>query len=136
MKKWLFPIASSILWTFLVIFIFCIGVGGNGDGSGFFGVIVALFCIILCCIIVMPTVCFMYSRYCLLDQKYRFLFTLYQSFLITLPYLILFFEDNETFLYSFILFVWCELWSLIGLIKFKRKNQNKLNWQIPICRTE
>ena len=33
-------------------------------------------------------------------------------------------NESETFVYSAILFVWCELWTLLGLIKFKRKKQN------------
>ena len=123
MKKWLFPVASAILFAFLLIFIFVVGVGGNGDGSGFVGAIVSLLLIIVCLAIVPPIVCFVYAKRFLVDQKIRFLFTLYQSFLITLPYLILFFESDKTPAYAFVMFVWSELWSLLGLVKFKRRDQ-------------
>ena len=125
MKKWLFPIAYAIISIVIFLLIGVLGVFGNGDGTGYGGVVIILCGIIFYCLIIVPAMCLVYSKRCLSGERFRVLFTLYQSLLISLPYLILFFKDNETFLYSFILFVWCELWSLLGLVKFKRKIKNK-----------
>ncbi len=127
MKKWLFPIASAIISVVIFLLIGVLGVLGNGNGTGYGGVVIVLCGIIFYCLIIVPAMCLVYSKRCLPGGRFRVLFTLYQSLLISLPYLILFFRDNETFLYSFILFVWCELWSLLGLIKFKRKIKNKID---------
>ena len=127
MKKWLFPIAYAIISIVIFLLIGVLGVCGNGDGTGYGGVVIILCGIIFYCLIIVPAMCLVYSKRCLSGERFRVLFTLYQSLLISLPYLILFFKDNETFLYSLILFVWCELWSLLGLIKFKRKIKNKID---------
>ncbi len=125
MKKWLFPFTSAIISIVIFLLIGVLGVLGNGDGTGYGGVVIVLCGIIFYCVIVVPAMCFMYSKRCLSGERFRVLFTLYHSFLIALPYLILFFKDNETFHYSVIFFAWCELWSLLGLIKFRRKNQKQ-----------
>ena len=127
MKKWLFPIAYAIISIVIFLLIGVLGVCGNGDGTGYGGVVIILCGIIFYCLIIVPAMCLVYSKRCLSGGRFRVLFTFYQSLLISLPYLILFIKDNETFLYSFILFVWCELWSLLGLVKFKRKIKNKNN---------
>ena len=125
MKKWLFPIAYAIISIVIFLLFGVLGVFGNGDGTGYGGVVIILCGIIFYCLIIVPAMCLVYSKRCLSGERFRVLFTFYQSLLISLPYLILFIKDNETFLYSFILFVWCELWSLLGLVKFKRKIKNK-----------
>ena len=125
MKKWLFPIAYAIISIVIFLLIGVLGVFGNGDGTGYGGVVIILCGIIFYCLIIVPAMCLVYSKRCLSEERFRVIFTFYQSLLISLPYLILFVNDNETFLYSFILFVWCELWSLLGLVKFKRKIKNK-----------
>ena len=125
MKKWLFPIAYAIISIVIFLLIGVLGVCGNGDGTGYGGVVIILCGIIFYCLIIVPAMCLVYSKRCLSRERFRVLFAFYQSLLISLPYLILFIKDNETFLYSFILFVWCELWSLLGLVKFKRKIKNK-----------
>ena len=125
MKKWLFPIAYAIISIVIFLLIGVLGVCGNGDGTGYGGVVIILCGIIFYCLIIVPVMCLVYSKRCLSEERFRVIFTFYQSLLISLPYLILFVNDNETFLYSFILFVWCELWSLLGLVKFKRKIKNK-----------
>ena len=127
MKKWLFPIASAIFSIVIFLIIGVLAFLGNGDGSGYGGVVI-LFCgIVFYCMIIVPAMCLVYSKRCLSGERFRVLFTLYQSLIIPLPYLILFINETETFLYSFILFVWCELWALLGLIKFKRKIKNKID---------
>lgn len=121
MKKWLVPLVYPFISVFVFLLIGAVGVWGNGDGTGYGGVVIVLGGIIVYCVIAIPVMCFLYSKCCLLEQRFRFLFTLYQSFLITLPYFILFLKENETIVYSIILFLWCELWALFGMIKFNRK---------------
>ena len=121
MKKWLVPLIFPVISIVVFLLIGAAGVLVNGDGTGYGGVVIILGGIIIYCVLAIPTMCFLYSKRCLLKQRFRFLFTLYQSVLITLPYFILFSKDNETIVYSIILFVWCELWALLGLVKFKRE---------------
>ena len=51
MRKWLFPVDSAIISVFLLLVVFVLGVSGNGDGTGYGGVMIALGGIILCCVI-------------------------------------------------------------------------------------
>lgn len=125
MKKWLIPIAYPFISIVTFLLSGVVGVLGNGDGTGYGGIVIVLCGLIVYCVIVIPVMCLLYSKRCLLGQRLRFLFTLYQSLFITLPYFILFSKDNETIIYSSILFVWCELWSLLGLVKFKRKSKRQ-----------
>jgi len=127
MKKWLFPLACSLISIIAFILSGILGVLGNGDGTGYGGVVILLCGFIVYCVIVIPIMCTVYSKRCLSGQRFRFLFTLYQSFLITSPYLICFMKDNETIVYSFILFVWCELWGLVGLVRLKYEKTTLIN---------
>lgn len=117
MKRWLVP----IIFSFISIAAFLLsGIGGalrNGDGTGYGGLVIVLFGLIVYCVIVIPAMCLLYSKHCLSGQRFRFLFTFYQSLLVTLPYFIWFSEDHKTMVYGIILFIWCELWALLGLVK-------------------
>ena len=117
MKKWLVPLTFLVISIVVFLLIGVFGILGNGDGTGYGGVAIVFGCIIIYCVLAIPTMCFLYSRHCLLEQRFSFLFTLYPSVLITIPYFIFFSKA-----YGVILFVWCELWALLGLVKFKRKN--------------
>lgn len=121
MKKWLIPLAYPII--FIVTFLFIGALLGWGDvgGTGYGGAVIFLCCLIFCFVIVIPIICFLYSKRCLSGQRYGFLFTLYQSLLITLPYFATFIHEDETAIYALILFAWCELWSLLGLANSKKK---------------
>ena len=116
MKKWLFPIASMA-----IIILMILGSMVCGALFGEYGGAVVVFCaIILFVLIIVPIRWFSYSKRCLRNQKFLFLFTLYNSFCFVLPYFLIFIRDDETILYSLIFWGWCELWSLLGLI---HKNQ-------------
>ncbi len=119
MKKWLIPLVFLLVSIVALLLIGAVGILGNGDGTGYGGIVIVLFGIIIYCVIAIPIMCFLYSKRCLLGQRFRFLFTLYQSLLITLPYFVLYSKENETIVYSIILYLWCELWALLGLVKFK-----------------
>lgn len=122
MKKWLVPFAFPFISIVAFLFIGVVGILGNGDGTGYGGVVIVLVGIIIYCVIAIPAMCLLYSKCCLLGQRFRLLFTFYQSFFITLPYCIFFSKENETIVYSILLYSWCELWALLGLLKFKSKN--------------
>ncbi len=125
MKKWLIPLS----YPFISIAAFAISglLGVLGAGSG--GIVIVLGGLIFYCAIVAPAICFIYSKRCMSGQKLRIFLTFYQSFLIALPFLIWFsfiVHENEPGMgaYSLIIFVWCELWSLIGLIKKRKTIEN------------
>ena len=124
MKKWLVPLAYPLISVGAYALSSAIGVLGNGDGTGYGGLVIFLFCLGFYCVIAVPAMCLMYSKHCLIGQKFRFLFTLYQSLLIVLPYLVVLGKEPETFVYGSVLFAWCEVWSLIGLLIFKNKAQD------------
>ena len=121
MKKWLFPLAYPLFTVIGIILSGVAGSLGNGDGTGYGGVVIVLGGLIFYCAIVIPILCVIYSKRCLFGQRFRFLFTLYQSFLITLPYPIILWKENETLFYSILLFAWCELWGLLWLIRLKHE---------------
>ena len=117
MKKWIIPIAYSFVSTAVYFISGAVGalVGGNDTGYG--GVLIILFGLILYCGIAVPAMCILYSKKCLPGRRLRLLFTLYQSLLIALPYLIV------NAVVGLILFAWCESLSLLGLVKLKHKKQ-------------
>ena len=123
MKKWLIPLTFPFVTVIACLLSGAVGALGNGDGTGYGGVAITLAGLIFYGVIVVPAMCIVYSRYCLSEQKFRFFFTLYQSLLISLPCWIPFFMSRQivSIVYGAILFAWCEIWSLGGLIRWKRK---------------
>ncbi len=123
MKKWLVPLSFPFVSIAAVLLSGVAGVLGNGDGTGYGGIVIALCGIIVYCVIVIPVMCLLYSKKCLLEQRFRFLFTVYNSFLISLPYFVFFsLHDVEIDFYvPLIIFGWCELWALLGFVNFKGK---------------
>ncbi|MBE6648876.1 MAG: hypothetical protein E7614_05070 [Ruminococcaceae bacterium] len=125
MKKWLSPIISTISLVLMYLV-----VGGfiswkNPNDVGYGGLVFFLYIMVFIVLVVVPILCFSYAKRCLKNQRYRFLFTIYNSLCIVLPYLLLFIREDETIIYSLIFFGWCELWSLIGLSKAKDRNQEE-----------
>ena len=91
---------------------------------GYAGAVYALWGIIICGVVIQPAICFAYSRRLLIDQKFRIFFTVYNSFFVSLPFFILFSLNAENDWYNpLIIFVWCELWGLLGLVKINGKKQ-------------
>ena len=67
--------------------------------------------------IAVPAMSFIYSRVILRDSEKRILLTLYNTIVITLSYLLRYCTEDETYVYSLILFAWSFLWGMLGLIK-------------------
>ena len=125
MKKWLIPLTFPFLTVIAHLLSGVVALCLSGKDLG--GVIVVLYGIIAYCLIGVPIICILYSKRCLTGQRFRFLFTVYQSFLISLPYIILFsfLIAEPRVLFGLIFFAWCELWGLIGLVRFKRKTKKQ-----------
>lgn len=121
MKKWLVPFAYPVVF---VAALFLVKQAVESAKDGWAGLGVLLYGIGSYCALVIPAMCIVYAKWCLTGQRHRLLFTLYQSFFITVPYLILCLIDGEIF-YSLILFAWCELWALLGLIPLKRRKRTQ-----------
>ena len=117
MKKWFVPFAYPVVF---VVALWLVKQAVDSAKDGWAGLGVLLYGIGIYCALVVPTMCIVYSKWCLAGQRHRLPFTLYQSFFITAPYLILCLIDGEI-VYGLILFAWCELWALLGLIPLKRK---------------
>lgn len=125
MKKWLFPFLSQITMLGMVLFVCALAYFLGGSDSGYGGVIIGLFGLVFCLAIILPLLCFSYSRYCLVGEKFPILFTVYHSFILVLPYSILYLIERETIVYTAIFFVWCQIWALTGLVRWKRKKRKR-----------
>ena len=75
----------------------------------------------------MPISSFQYSKRVLRNCKNRIVYTLLHSLSICLSYLLLFFMDGETYFYALVVFIWCEIWGLLGLIGKRDKKENEIS---------
>jgi len=76
--------------------------------------------------IVYPSISFVYSKKLLSNGKHRILQSILCPITFALSYVSLLFMEDETYLYALVIFVWCELWSLLGLIKRKKGKEEKV----------
>ena len=76
--------------------------------------------------IVYPSISFVYSKKLLSNGKHRILQSILCPTAFTLSYVSLLFMEDETYLYALVVFAWCELWSLLGLIKRKKDKEEKV----------
>ena len=74
---------------------------------------------------VYPSVSFAYSKKFISNGRYRLLQSILCPVTFALSYVSFFFMEGETYLYTLVIFAWCELWSLLGLIKQKKDNKKK-----------
>ena len=125
MKKWLFPIISTISLTLTYLVVGGFIAWKNPNDSGYGGLVIFLYIMAFIVLVIVPILCFSYAKRCLKNQRHRFLFTIYNSLCIVLPYLLLFSREDETIIYSMLFWGWCELWSLIGLSKAQDNNQEE-----------
>ena len=116
LKKYIYPFVFPII--LLVTMLLCsllisdVGIGGA---------VIAIFAIIIIVGVILPCNCFLYGRKILSKEKRKYLFTFYNSSIITLFYLLSFCMEGETYLYSAILFAWAELWTVLPLLIPKKK---------------
>ena len=119
-KKYIYPFIFVItaLLSFLILSFFL-----EKQNADIGGAIVLLFALILIVCVFLPIYCFTYGKKVLLNEKRKLLFSLYNSAIITLSYLLPLCMEGETYIYSLILFGWCELWTALPLIEFKKRTK-------------
>ena len=93
------------------------------------GLILGISIILIWFFVVYPSVSFAYSKKFISNGKYRLLQSILCPMAFTFSYTCLLFTEEETYLYALVIFVWCELWSLLGLIT---NNKNKLAQNISV----
>ena len=81
---------------------------------------------VLWTVIYLPSVSFLYARKIRNGGKRSIPYTLVHSFLLALSFGV-FYLTREGMATALILFAWCELWALIGLIRRQKQ-------KIPCCR--
>ena len=72
-------------------------------------------------LLAVPAYCFLYGFKLLRFEKRKPLLVLYNALVLALGYLLPFCMEDETYLYSLILFLWAGLWSALPLLFQKRK---------------
>ncbi len=127
-KKYFYPFA--FLGCFILIYMILAYILTDVVNMGFEAVAwVVLFCIgwIL---FVLPFYCIKYSKV-IQCEKVKFLFVAFNSFVITLLYMLPFIKEDETYIYGFILFSWVTIWTVIPLmlrlIYAKKQGNNEAN---------
>lgn len=72
-------------------------------------------------LVTVPVYCFIYGYKILRHEKKKPLFALYNALVLVLAYLLPFCREEETYLYSLLLFLWAGLWSALPLL-FSKNN--------------
>ena len=128
LKKWLFPIISSVITSIIILLIYAAAEPYSHD-SGYGGLVICSIGLIFCFAIVIPVLSVLYSKIYLRDSENKFLFTLYNSFLIALSTLLFSIGSSPMFVLVIgtISFVWCDIWGLLGLIRKKPPKAEESN---------
>ena len=115
----LYPIISFII-SFLTMLA---SKFAEGDLS-----MVVLWCGVLAVwfLLFMPISSFLYSKRVLRNCKNRIVYTLLHSLSICLSYLLLLFMEAETYFFALGIFIWCEIWGLLGLIGKRDKSKDEI----------
>ncbi len=116
--KFFYPFIFSV--SVLVVFLLFLLSFSKGD-MGLGGAAIGLIALVAIVCVALPIYCFMYGKKVLLKEKTRFVFTLYNSAIITLFYFLPLCMEDETYIYSLVLFAWCELWSSLPLLIYKNR---------------
>ena len=124
-KKWLFPVISAVI-TSIIILLSYVAAEPYSHDSGYGGLVIGLIGLIFCFAIAIPVLSVLYSKICLRNSENKFLFTLYNSFLLALSTLLFSIGSSPMIIpvISSISFVWCEIWGLLGLIRKKEQKSN------------
>ena len=125
LNKWLFSIISSVITSIIILLIYAAAESYSHD-SGYGGLVIGLIGLIFCFAIAIPVLSVLYSKICLRNSENKFLFTLYNSFLLALSTLLFSIGSSPMIIpvISSISFVWCEIWGLLGLIRKKEQKSN------------
>ena len=120
-KKYIVPILVSlgVLCAFLLLTF--VVFEKNDYGS----LLIILFFLIFVLFIGLPIYCRIYTKKILFCEKRKYLFAFYNSLVITMAYFLPLCAEGETYLYSIVLFIWAEFWSISPLL-FQRENKNPM----------
>lgn len=72
---------------------------------------------VLWIIVYLPFTSFFYSKKFLKEGKRSIPYTLIHSFSLSFSYLMFYFLETEAYGMALLLFLWCEVWALLGLIR-------------------
>lgn len=80
--------------------------------------------------LVVPVLSLMYTRKVLAGERERILLTLYNSVMLVLPFVIFLFTNFDAWLVLLMLFIWAEMWALLGLAGKGDKKSDV--WYVPV----
>ena len=128
LNKWLFPVISSVITSIIILLIYAAAEPYSHD-SGYGGLVINSIGLLFCFAIAIPVLSVLYSKICLHDSENKFLFTLYNSFLLALSTLLFSIGSSPMFVLVIgtISFVWCDIWGLLGLIRKKTPQTEESN---------
>ncbi len=115
MKILLFPLIAIAFFGFMVA-LWALG----GDLDNLFFVLVLIF---LVPFVAIPVTCFQVAKRVFRNKEKRFWLSMITPLMITLPFLILLGGEAESYIYAAVIFVWCELWSFLGAVRYKKKEK-------------
>ena len=117
-KKLLYPlrmIGGYCLCLLVMLLLSAANDFWKGD-TGYGGAVIMFGILAAFCVIVIPLHCVLYSRKVLLGEKHGWLFVPYNALWTVLPFMLVFFADEETYLYAVGVFAWATLWTAIPLL--------------------
>jgi len=124
-KKYFYPFA--FLGCFILIYIILVYILNDVANMGFGAVAWVVLFSIGWILFVLPFYCIKYSKV-IQCEKDKFLFVAFNSFVITLSYMLPFVEEDETYIYGFFLFIWVTIWTILPLklrlISAKKQSDN------------
>ncbi len=111
MKFLIFPLIA-LMFPALVLVIFFVG-----------DLVLAIMLLAFALFILIPLVNFFVARIVFRNKEKRFWLSLITPLLISLSYLIWFAYEAESYIYAALIFAWCELWSFLGAVRYKKKEK-------------
>lgn len=87
LKRWIFPVISAVI-TLIIILLSYVAAEPYSHDSGYGGLVIGSIGLIFCFAIAIPIFSVLYSKICLHASENKFLFTLYNSFLLALSTLL------------------------------------------------
>ncbi len=124
-QKWWMPLGLTLISTavftgsfYLIPMLFSLYSNNNWSSLPFVFIAWGIWFLVL-----LPAFSLIYARKALLNEKNKILFTLYNSVLIILPWLVRIryaHFNAEVMLVALVPFVWAEIWAMVGIF-VKRK---------------
>ncbi len=111
MKFLIFPLIVLMFPAFML------GIFFVGD------LVVAVVLLAFAFFILMPLVNFFVTKKVFRNKEKRFWLSMITPLLIALSYLIWVAYDAESYIYAAVIFVWCELWSFLGAVRYKHNEK-------------